>query len=296
MSNLDLSIQVHDRRAGTPTGPAPGTITGTPDGIFQCWQHGARVFEIRADHSAAAAAAIPRIQKAGSTDDCVFDLNIGASIPPDFATYRHLFHCATIYCLHEGPAERIEATVRALEMPVSLKLSPVLLGNELEELLPDDYEIAPEAFDNEISLPEARDLVNRLQATVKLCNTLEVRNRETGEIMYLSGAGLHPIALRLAEHWPDRPTGLSAGVNAGTFADCVARGFVPVTACTDLLKHGPAQFRVYLQNLEEQMQQLGVTHIPDFIRACPPIPPPPVPPLTPRRIGRHLWLSDWADV
>jgi putative selenate reductase len=65
---------------------------------------------------------------------------------------------------------------------------------------------------------------------------------------------------------PELPLSFSAGVDSRNFADCVALGLAPVTACTDLLKPGGyGRLPRYLENLETRMRSLGVAAVGDFV-------------------------------
>ena len=69
-------------------------------------------------------------------------------------------------------------------------------------------------------------------------------SRPSEKEMYLSGPPLHVLAMHLVRPLPRArsatgyPISFSAGIDRGNFADAVALGLVPVTACTDLLKPG----------------------------------------------------------
>ena len=92
--------------------------------------------------------------------------------------------------------------------------------------------------------------------------------------MYLSGAPLHVITMSLVERVrrarPQLPLSFSAGVDNRNFADCVALGLAPVTACSDLLKPGGyGRLPKYLDNLEARMRELGVRAVGDYVvKAC----------------------------
>jgi putative selenate reductase len=196
---------------------------------------------------------------------------------------------------HGCPANEIEgiATFLLEEMDchVCVKLNPTLLGEaEVERLLHDELgydeiQLHRPAFQNDLQWDEAEDLIPRLyrlaqargkSLAVKICNTLVVKNHKgvlSGDVMYLSGAPLHVIALRLAEKFRERveeavPISFSGGLDARNIAATVAKGFVPVTTCTDLLRPGGyGRLIRYLENLGAEMRALGVSNIPDFIRS-----------------------------
>jgi len=175
-------------------------------------------------------------------------------------------------------------------MDVVVKMNPTMLGlDDLNYLLHDrlgftDIQVNKKAIDAGLKFDEGIAMVRRLQETgkklglgvgTKFSNTLEVVNHKPffpkDEIMYLSGAPLHVITLRLVERWrqnygADCPISFSAGVDKHNFANCVACGFVPITTCSDLLKVGGfGRLFEYLKNLEQEMKNLGVINIDDFI-------------------------------
>jgi len=178
-----------------------------------------------------------------------------------------------------------------------------------------EIQFHPPAFEKDLQWDEAVDLIPRLEKlaqsrgkgfSVKFSNTLVVKNHKQvfqDELMYLSGPPLHVIAMQLAERFRDHvkdsiPMSFSGGMDAHNFAGVVAKGFVPATTCTDLLRPGGyGRLIRYLENLGSEMRALGVTNIPDFVRRYrgtgsyerytwernkg-----------TPRKIGSKLWLYD----
>jgi putative selenate reductase len=200
----------------------------------------------------------------------------------------------TLSTFHNCPSHEIEKICHFLlteaGMHVTVKMNPTMLGlEELNHLLHDrlgydDIHVNEKAIDAGLKFNEGIDMVRRLSATArklglgfgaKFSNTLEVVNHRSffpkDEIMYLSGAPLHVVTLRLVEKWrqaygPDCPISFAAAVDKHNFANCVACGFVPITTCSDLLKVGGyGRLFEYLKNLEQEMQTLGVTNIGDFI-------------------------------
>ena len=221
-------------------------------------------------------------------------------IPDRWKQYRDLPYPAeiskgiTLSTFHNCPPNEIEKIchfiLTEIGMDVVVKMNPTMLGlEELNDLLHDrlgyrDIRVNEKAIDAGLKFDEGIEMIRRLQATgkklglgvgAKFSNTLEVVNHRQffpkDQIMYLSGAPLHVITLRLVEKWrqaygPDCPISFSAGVDKHNFANCVACGFVPITTCSDLLKVGGfGRLYEYLKNLEAEMKQLGVTNIDDFI-------------------------------
>jgi len=221
-------------------------------------------------------------------------------IPDRWKQYRDLPYpeeissTVTLSTFHNCPADQIEKMAHFLlteiGMHVVIKMNPTMLGlDDLNYLLHErlgfhDIEVNQKAIDTGLRFDQGIEMIRRLQDTanglglgvgVKFSNTLEVINHKTffakDEVMYLSGAPLHVIALRLGERWrqncgPDCAISFSAAVDKHNFANCVACGFVPVTTCSDLLKVGGyGRLFEYLKKLEQEMRDLGVTNIGDFI-------------------------------
>ena len=194
---------------------------------------------------------------------------------------------------HGCPAGEIEGIVTFLlaEMGchVCIKLNPTLLGPEqVAHLLHDvlgyqELQLHPPAFENDLRFDEARDLIPLLQSvarkhrrslSVKFTNTLVVKNHKrlfSDEVMYLSGAPLHLIAMTLVEKFRERQrepiaVSFSGGLDAKNMASAVAMNFVPVTTCTDLLRPGGyGRLIRYLENLAAVMRQRGATTVADFV-------------------------------
>ena len=208
---------------------------------------------------------------------------------------EQISNTVTLSTFHNCPPEEIEKICHFLlteiGMDVMVKMNPTMLGlDELNHLLHEDLgfkdiHVNEKAIDAGLKFDESISMVRRLQETgrklglsvgAKFSNTLEVVNHKTffpkDEIMYLSGLPLHVITLRLVERWrqsygADCPISFSAGVDKHNFANCVACGFVPITTCSDLLKVGGfGRLFEYLKNLEQEMKNLGVINIADFIR------------------------------
>lgn len=201
----------------------------------------------------------------------------------------------TLSTFHGCPADEVERIVEHLfdrhGLNVVVKLNPTLLGHDtVAHLLHDvqgrnDIALDRDAFAHDLRWDDTVAMLDRLAAAasrrglalgLKLTNTLVVRNtrgRLAGEVVYLSGAPLHPIAVALADRLRralrDRlPLSFSAGVRAENFADTVAAGFAPVTTCTDLLQPtGYRRLPRYLKALEAEMQRLGARSVDEFVLA-----------------------------
>jgi putative selenate reductase len=222
-----------------------------------------------------------------------------ADLTGEWARYRDLdfptriSDTISLSTFHGCPAGEIEGIVTFLlaEMGchVCIKLNPTLLGQErVAHLLHDvlgyrELQLHPPAFASDLQFAEALDLIPRLQATalqhgrslsLKFSNTLVVRNHKAvfaDELMYMSGAPLHVLAMSLVQEFRERfpspiPISFSGGLDAHNVAAAVAMNFVPVTTCTDLLRPGGyARLIRYLENLAVEMRRLGVTRIADFV-------------------------------
>ncbi len=193
------------------------------------------------------------------------------------------------------PAEEVEAMVEWLlerhGLHVVLRLDPTLLGLEgVAHLLHDvlgrrDIALDPAAFERGLGWDQAVAMLDRLASSagrrglrfgLKLTNGLPVRNtrrRLPGGSVSLSGPPLHPIAIALAHRLAgsglgDLPLSFSAGVNAGNFAETIACGFAPVTACADLLQpSGYGRLPRYLESLEAEMVRTGTRDVGSYVRA-----------------------------
>ena len=222
-----------------------------------------------------------------------------ADLAGEWGRYRDLPYPAcvsdtiSLSTFHGCPAGEIEGIVEFLlgEMGchVCIKLNPTLLGRErVAHLLHDvlgyrEIQLHPPAFENDLQFDEALHLIPRLRdfaqrhgrsLSLKFTNTLVVKNHKgvfADELMYMSGAPLHVLAMNLVEEFRGRfpqpiPISFSGGIDAHNFAVAVAMNFVPVTTCTDLLRPGGyARLSRYLRNLGQEMRRIGAGSIPDFV-------------------------------
>ncbi len=237
----------------------------------------------------------------GLTDASETMVRLRAALPPSLRAAwpetvpRRVIDTVTLSSFHGCPPDEIERIVEHLmarhALDVVVKLNPTLLGfDEVDALLHGPlgwHQVALNrvAFERDLQWDDAVALLGRLRGTakrygrtlgVKLTNTLVVRNtrgRLSGEAVYLSGAPLHPIAIRLADRLGRAlagamPLSLSAGVHAGNFAAAVACGFVPVTMCTDLLQPtGYRRLPRYLKALAAEMELCEVRTVEHFVMA-----------------------------
>ncbi len=222
-----------------------------------------------------------------------------AEIPSEYSKYQafpfrtQLVKTATLSTFHGCPKDEIERICRYLIDDLGLhtiiKLNPVQIGKaRLDELLHDrlgytHLEVNEKAYQTGLSLPEAVELVQRLEPVarkrgvnvgVKFSNTLEVRNtlgHMPDELMYLSGQPLHVIAMTLVEEWRAAvgtryPVSFAAGIDRRNFANAVACGLVPVTVCTDLLRpRGYGRMSGYLAELGAAMARLSAATVDEYV-------------------------------
>ncbi|PKO14808.1 glutamate synthase [candidate division BRC1 bacterium HGW-BRC1-1] len=234
-----------------------------------------------------------------------------SELPDEFGALRDLdfdpcvSRSVTLSTFHNCPPSEIEGMalhlMREHGLHVVVKMNPTMLGRgRLNELLREnlgytDVTVHDEAFDAGLQFDDAVSMMARVTAAghelglhtgAKFTNTLEVVNHRsffpaTEQVMYLSGAPLHPIAMELAWRFNEAfakhqlgtgadqapPTlSFSAGIDKHNFTDCVACGFVPVTVCTDLLKPGGyGRALDYLASLETAMIGTGAQTINEFI-------------------------------
>ncbi len=207
--------------------------------------------------------------------------------------------CVTLSTFHGCPDDQIEAISRYLIEECGLhtivKLNPTLLGfDTVRELLVDQLgyehlELDRAAFDCDLHYDDGLAILRRLRRVAedrgsiigaKFTNTLVVRSRadyfptQTDPYMYLSGQPLHVISMNLMQRFREDlgfefPVSFSAGIDAKNFPVAAACGMVPITTCTDLLRHGGyGRLPAYLRGLGKQMQRLGVASREAYVLAA----------------------------
>jgi putative selenate reductase len=266
-------------------------VVGQPDWVFDM----SVGYNLEGIRSARVRSWIQSMRNAVSEIDCLRD-----ELSGEFERYRHLVFPSCISdtislsTFHGCPAGEIEDIVTFLlaEMGchVCIKLNPTLLGKEeVGHLLHDvlgyrEIQLHPPAFENDLQFDEALDLFPRLQRvarqhgrslSLKFTNTLVVKNHKQvfgDELMYMSGAPLHVLAMNLVQKFRARMQepiliSFSGGLDAHNVAAAVAMNFVPVTTCTDLLRPGGyARLSRYLDNLGAEMQRVGASNIAAFVQ------------------------------
>lgn len=221
------------------------------------------------------------------------------TLPPKFKHLKNvkipmaISSSVTLSTFHGCPADEIEAIVKHLisehRFHVIVKMNPTILGYErVREILHDHLgyyhiELDPRAFEHDVSFEEAVTIMKRLEkfarnygvnVGAKFTNTLVVKNNQNifkDEVMYLSGAPLHVLAMT-AMHEFRQAMGekflisFSAGITKHNFVDAVLCNMKPITSCTDLLKEGGyARMFDYLRRLKDAMEKAGTTTIEEFI-------------------------------
>jgi putative selenate reductase len=223
------------------------------------------------------------------------------SLPPKFARFKRLkidpniSNSVTLSTFHGCPANEIEGIVEHLisehGFHVIVKMNPTILGHDLvrkilqEDLGYNDIELDSKAFEKDVSFGEAVAMMRRLQTFAakhnrkvgaKFTNTLVVKNNQNifkDEVMYLSGAPLHVLAMNAmhrfrSEMGDDFHISFSAGITKHNFVDAVWCNMKPVTTCTDLLKEGGyTRLFDYLSKLKDAMAGAGCRTIEEFITA-----------------------------
>lgn len=210
-----------------------------------------------------------------------------------------LSDCVTLSTFHGCPPGQVEAMARYLlreiGVNVVIKFNPTLLGFEtVSEMLIDrlgyrHLSLCREAFDRDLKYDDALELLcclrdaaedKGLSVGAKFTNTLVVANdqkifpTQTAPFMYLSGRPLHVIAMNLMQRFREDagfefPISFSAGIDRKNFPAAVACGMVPVTTCTDLLRHGGyARLPKYLSSLAAEMRRLRVSALDAFVLAA----------------------------
>ncbi len=200
----------------------------------------------------------------------------------------------TLSTMHGCPPDEIERIARYLMegrgLHTTVKLNPTLLGKEeVMHIIHDhlgftEIHIPDRVFEHDLQYERAVELIKTLKEVaaeqgltfgVKLSNTLAMANhkdRLPGDEVYMSGRALYPITINLFHKLSqDFGEGLnvsfSAGADALNLTGILAAGARPVTAVTDLLKPGGySRFIQYLENLERNMRDLGVTSLQELAR------------------------------
>jgi putative selenate reductase len=200
----------------------------------------------------------------------------------------------TLSTMHGCPPDEIERIAKYLMedrgLHTAVKLNPTLLGKEaVMDILHDhlgfrEIHIPDRVFEHDLQYGRAVELIKTLKEVaadqsltfgLKLSNTLALANHRgvlPGDEMYMSGRALYPITINLLhklsqEFGGNLNVSFSAGADAFNLTSILAAGAWPVTAVSDLLKPGGySRFPQYLENLEKDMRNLGVTSLEELAR------------------------------
>lgn len=205
-----------------------------------------------------------------------------------------IVNSVTLSTMHGCPPGEIEKISRYLMegrgLHTTVKLNPTLLGKEaVMSILHDnlgfkEIQIPEAVFEHDLQYDLAMKLIRTLQKVaaerglvfgVKLSNTLATVNHKgqlSGDEMYMSGRALYPITINLfhklaQEFGGDLNVSFSAGADALNVTPILAAGAWSVSAVTDLLKPGGySRLTQYLENLEKDMRDRGVTSLKELAR------------------------------
>ncbi len=177
---------------------------------------------------------------------------------------KNISPSVTVSTMHGCPPKEIEAICSYLltekKLDVFVKLNPTLLGYDtvrsiLDSLGFNHIELARSAFEHDLQLKDAKEMLHRLVSLaekenrgfgVKLTNTLGNVNPKDvlpGDERYMSGRTLLPISTRVAlvlseEFGGKLPVSYSGGASALSAKDILESGIHPITLATDMLKPG----------------------------------------------------------
>ena len=208
----------------------------------------------------------------------------------------------TVSTMHGCPPDEIERIARYLleqrGLHTAIKLNPTLLGKEVVMRILHDHlsfreiRIPDRVFEHDLQYNRAVTLIRTLKEVaagrgltfgIKLSNTLPMANHKgilPGDEMYMSGRALYPITInlfhKLSQEFGGDPSAssgqalnvsFSAGADAFNLTHILAAGAWPVTTVTDLLKPGGySRLLQYLENLDRDMHDLGVTSLEELAR------------------------------
>ena len=224
---------------------------------------------------------------------------------PQFADIEipaKITNSVTLSTMHGCPPDEIEQIGRHLleerGLHTAVKLNPTLLGKETVMRILHaplgfrEIHIPDRVFEHDLQYDRAVTLIRTLKEVaagrgltfgIKLSNTLPMANHKgilPGDEMYMSGRALYPITMnlfhKLSQEFGGDPSAssgqalnvsFSAGADAFNLTDILAAGAWPVTTVTDLLKPGGySRLLQYLENLDRDMHDLGMTSLEELAR------------------------------
>ncbi len=220
-------------------------------------------------------------------------------LPSEFKKYKTfsidpcIASTVTLSTFHGCPPQEIEAIVEHLiaehQFDVIVKKNPTILGYEfVQKTLLDNLgyrhiELDAGAFSHDLEFSEGVAMMKRLESFArdhgtqigsKFTNTLIVKNNQNifqDEVMYLSGAPLHVLAMQamhrfrreMGDHYP---ISFSAGITKYNIADALSCNMKPVSVCTDLLKTGGyTRMLGYLMALKQALEREKAHNLEQFI-------------------------------
>ncbi|MCK9611554.1 MAG: putative selenate reductase subunit YgfK [Bacteroidales bacterium] len=187
----------------------------------------------------------------------------------------------TLSTMHGCPREEIEKIgsylIEEKKLHTFIKLNPTLLGpDKARRILNIQHgykTVIPDiAFEHDLKYTNAVKIIkslsekaqkNKVFFGVKLTNTLECSNHRNvfsdGEkMMYMSGKGLHPLAIHLAKKLQNEFNGclhisFSGGADCFNINKILSCGIFPITVCSDILKPGGyGRLFQYAQNIKKE--------------------------------------------
>ena len=202
----------------------------------------------------------------------------------------------TLSTMHGCPPREIEHIGKYLmvekKLHTTIKLNPTLLGAGsvraiFRKQLEYNTRIPDSAFSNDPKYADAINIIDSLSNTanaldlefaIKLTNTLQcINNKDVfpkwEQKMYMSGKGLHPIAVNLAARLQSHYEGnlnisFSGGADCFNISNLIKCGFMPSTVCTDLLKPGGyGRLAQYFENIKVAFKNTNSKNIHQYILA-----------------------------
>ena len=200
----------------------------------------------------------------------------------------------TLSTMHGCPPREIEHIGKYLmvekKLHTTIKLNPTLLGAGsvraiFRKQLEYNTRIPDSAFSKDPKYADAVSIIDSLTNTahtldldfaVKLTNTLQCINHKDvfpkwEQKMYMSGKGLHPIAVNLAARLQTHYEGnlnisFSGGADCFNTPSLLKCGLNPVTICTDLLKPGGyGRLAQYFENINTAFKNTNSKNTDQYI-------------------------------
>jgi len=190
----------------------------------------------------------------------------------------------TLSTMHGCPPDEIEKIgmylINDLKLHTTVKLNPTLNGpDDLRDILNNrlgfkNIEIPDLAFEHDLKYNDGIKIIKNLKESakknnvffgLKLTNTLESVNNKANfdkvnEMMYMSGRGLHALALNISNKLQKEFNGeldisFSSGADAFNASEVLKCNIKPITMSSDLLKPGGYErLAQYISNISETMK------------------------------------------